>query len=155
MKSVCSKIACREEDGSKPKMILPHMFKPSKRKNVKRKLAVDVSETSIDSKEDSTDDVPDYISNSEDDKELESEVDVVAKEVKIGDYVTVTRGPFRVYYALVTGNSYGGEVEIQYFEKYSKWWIIKDNELDSMEPCDLEVLTKKVSIDNKSHYWFS
>ena len=113
MKSVCSKIACREEDGSKPKMTLPNMFKPSKRKNVKRKLAVDVSETSIDSKEDSTDDVPDHISNSEDDKELESEVDVVTKEVKIGDYVTVTRGPFKVYYALVAGNSYGREVEIQ------------------------------------------
>ena len=59
MKSVCSKIACREEDGSKPKMILPNIFKPSKRKNVKRKLAVDLCETSSDSEEDSTDDEPD------------------------------------------------------------------------------------------------
>ena len=55
MKSVCSKIACREEDGSKPKMILPNIFKPSKRKDVKQKLAVDISDTSSDSEEDSTD----------------------------------------------------------------------------------------------------
>ena len=88
-------------------MILPNIFKPSKRKNVKRKLAVDLSDTSSDSEEDSTDDEPDYIDDSEDDKELESDVDAGTKEVKIGDYVTVTRGPIKGYYALVTGNSYG------------------------------------------------
>ena len=48
----------------------------------------------------------------------ESDVDASTKEVTIGYYVTVTRGPFkRVYYALETGNSYDGEVEILYFEK--------------------------------------
>ena len=46
-------------------------------------------------------------------------------------------------------------VEIQYFEKQSKWWILRDNDPNSNEPCDLEVLTKKVSTDNISHYWFS
>ena len=121
MKLVCSTIACREKDGSKPKMILPNIFKPRKRKNVKQKLAADVNDTSSESEEDSTDDVPDYINDSKDDKEFESHVDAGTKEVKIGDFVTVTRGPFKGYYALVTGNSYGGEVEIQYFEKQSKW----------------------------------
>ena len=121
MKLVCSTIACREKDGSKPKMILPNIFKPRKSKNVKQKLAVDVNDTSSESEEDSTDDVPDYIIDSKDDKELESHVDAGTKEVEIDDYVTVTRGPFKGYYALVTVNSYGGEVEIQYFEKQSKW----------------------------------
>ena len=75
--------------------------------------------------------------------------------MNIGDYVTVTRGSFKVYSALVTGNSYGGEVEIQYFQKQLKWWILKANDLDSIKPCDLEVLTKNILIDNRSHYWFS
>ena len=75
--------------------------------------------------------------------------------MKVGDYVTVTSGTFKGCYALVTGNSYGGEAEIQYFEKQSKWWILRDNDPNSNEPCDLEVLTKKVSTENISHYWFS
>ena len=61
-----------------------------KEKNVQQKIAVDVSDTSSD------------IDDSEDDKELKSDVDAGTKEVKTGDYVTVTRGPFRGYYTLVT-----------------------------------------------------
>ena len=69
--------------------------------------------------------------------------------------MTVTNGPFKGYYAIITSNSYGGEVEIQYFQKQSRWWILKENDLDSMDPSDLEVIEKKVTIDNRSHYWFS
>ena len=52
--------------------------------------------------------------------------------MKVGDCVTVTSVTFKGYYALVTGNSYGGEAEIQYFEKQSKWWILRDNDPNSM-----------------------
>lgn len=59
--------------------------------------------------------------------------------------MVVTIGSFKGYYALVTSNSYGKEVEIQYLQKQLKWWIVREIDLDSIEPSDLEVLQKKVA----------
>ena len=60
--------------------------------------------------------------------------------------MVVTIGSFKGYYALVTSNSYGKEVEIQYPQKQLKWWIVREIDLDSIEPSDLEVLQKKVAL---------
>ena len=60
--------------------------------------------------------------------------------------MVVTIGSFKGYYALVTSNSYGKEVEIQYLQKQLKWWIVREIDLDSIEPSDLEVLQKKVAL---------
>ena len=39
----------------------------------------------------------------------------------VGDYVKVINEPFKDYYATVIGSSYGGEIEIQYFQKFAKY----------------------------------
>ena len=52
---------------------------------------------------------------------------------QLGDYVKVIVGSFKGYYAVVTGSSYGDELEMNYFEKKEKWWTLKENEWDSRE----------------------
>ena len=41
-----------------------------------------------------------------------------------GDYVKVIYGAFRDYFAIVVGDTYREEIEIQYFKKKEKWWIL-------------------------------
>ena len=45
-------------------------------------------------------------------------------------------------YATVKGRSYGDEWELNYFEnKYGKYWVLKEKDLDSREEEDLVVVT--------------
>ena len=66
------------------------------------------------------------------------------------EYVKVTGGSFKGYYAVVTESSYGDELEINYFEKKEKWWTLKENDLDSTEINDLQKVTKVQMV----HYLF-
>ena len=36
---------------------------------------------------------------------------------KVGDFIKVTKGDYYGYYAVVTGESYGDEIEINYFQQ--------------------------------------
>lgn len=58
----------------------------------------------------------------------------------VGDYVKVINEPFKDYYATVIGSSYGGEIEIQYFQKFAKYWKLRKNDFDSREPVDLQLI---------------
>ena len=68
----------------------------------------------------------------------------VAHKVDIGSYVQVVNGAFEGYYASVVAKSYGDEWELNYFmEKSSyqgKYWVLKQNDLDSREASDLAVV---------------
>ena len=65
-------------------------------------------------------------------------------KLKIGDYVMVKKGRFVGYYASVIGESYGDELEIQYFERCQGKYTLKEHDLDSREAGDL----KKVSVSS-------
>ena len=62
-------------------------------------------------------------------------------KIAVGTYVQVINGAFEGYYASVVAKSYGDEWELNYFmEKTSyqgKYWVLKPNDLDSREECDL------------------
>ena len=64
-----------------------------------------------------------------------------ANKIAVGTYVQVINGAFEGYYASVVAKSYGDEWELNYFmEKTSyqgKYWVLKPNDLDSREECDL------------------
>ena len=51
--------------------------------------------------------------------------------MQTGDFVKVVKGNFRGYYAAITGESYGNEIEINYFEKYQHYYVLKENDMDS------------------------
>ena len=65
-------------------------------------------------------------------------------KLKIGDYVIVKKGRFIGYYVSVIGESYGDELEIQYFERYQGKYTLKKHVLDSREADGL----KKVSVSS-------
>ena len=52
-------------------------------------------------------------------------------QIKVGDFVKIIRGNCVDYCAVVTGLSYGNELEINYFVKREKYYVLKDNDLDS------------------------
>ena len=54
---------------------------------------------------------------------------------------------------MVLGESYGDEMEIKYFEKKEKWWVLKDSDMDSIEPENLK-LVNNFKVDGRSHYFF-
>ena len=72
---------------------------------------------------------------------------------KTGDYVKIVKGSFNGLYATVLGESYGDEIEIQYFEKKFGKWIVKDKDVDSREPDDLIKVAGQV--DKRDRYTFS
>ena len=74
-------------------------------------------------------------------------------KLKTGEYVKIVKGSFAGLYATLLGESYGNEVEIQYFEKKFGKWIVKDRDVDSREPVDLIQVTAQV--DKSYRYTFS
>lgn len=67
----------------------------------------------------------------------------VNNEFKKGDYVEVVKRQFVGYYAVVTGEGYGDEVEINEFEICDKCWVIQDHDLDCQEKGDFKNIEKK------------
>ena len=52
------------------------------------------------------------------------------------------KGNYTGLYASVKGRSYGDEWELNYFEnKYGKYWVLKEKDLDSREEEDLVLVT--------------
>ena len=51
--------------------------------------------------------------------------------MQTGDFVKVVKGNFRGYYRAITGESYGNEIEINYFEKRQHYYVLKENDMDS------------------------
>ena len=163
LKSICSKSTCRGEDGSKPNMI-PLMWLSKRKHSVKQKFAKvsDISDTSdsseyevSDYEDEFTDDGEDDISHDEDDAgDTDDDINMaISESLKCGDYVKVVSGLFKGFYATVLGKSYGGEVEIQYFqEKYGKW-VLKENDIDSRLPEELIKVTAEM--DRRSYFIFS
>ena len=47
------------------------------------------------------------------------------------DFVKVVKGNFRGYYAVITEESYVDEIEINYFEKRQRSYVLKENDMDS------------------------
>ena len=89
---------------------------------------------------------------SEEDGE-EGEEEEQGEVIATGDYVKIVSGAFLGYYAIVTGESYGEELEIQYFEKKEKWWVLKEHDLDSRPQTELRRVTK-ARVDRRMHYFF-
>ena len=80
----------------------------------------------------------------------------VAHKLDIGSYVQVINGAFEGYYASIVAKSFGDEWELNYFmEKSSyqgKYWVLKENDLDSREECDLALV--KGFPDEKGRFTF-
>ena len=75
------------------------------------------------------------------------------RQMQTGDFVKVVKGNFGGYYAVITEESYGDEIEINYFEKRQCYYVLKENNLDSCTQTDLE-LVKGVLINTRGHYRF-
>ena len=73
--------------------------------------------------------------------------------MQTGNFVKVVKGNFRGYYAVITGESYGNEIEINYFEKCQCYYVLKENDMDSHTQTDSE-LVEGVLINTKGHYRF-
>ena len=73
--------------------------------------------------------------------------------IATGDYVKIVLGVFVDYYAIVTAESYGEELEIQYFEKKEKWWVLKEHDFDSHPQTKLRRVTRARK-DRRMHYFF-
>ena len=73
--------------------------------------------------------------------------------INIGYHVKIISQPYVGLYAVVINESYGDEMEIQYFEeKYGKW-VLKDGDLDSREPS--EMMKVDAEVDGRRQYTFS
>ena len=79
---------------------------------------------------------------SEDDAEEEGEDEQQGEIISTGECVWVVSGAFLGYYAMVVGESYGEELEIQYFEKKEKWWVLKEFDFDSRPQTNLRRVGK-------------
>ena len=73
--------------------------------------------------------------------------------MQTGDFVKVVKGNFRGYYAVITEESYGDKIEINYFEKRQPFYVLKENNMDSLAQTDLE-LVEGVLINTSGNYRF-
>ena len=76
------------------------------------------------------------------------------ERISTGESVRVVSGAFLGYFAMVVGESYGEELEIQYFEKKEKWWVLKEYDFDSRPQTDLRRVGK-ARVDGRMHYFFN
>ena len=74
-------------------------------------------------------------------------------QMQTGDFVKVVKGNFRGYYAVITEESYGDKIEINYFEKHQPFYVLKENNMDSLAQTDLE-LVEGVLINTSGNYRF-
>ena len=116
LRSVCSRTKCKGEDGSKPTMIKLAVPSGSRSKRLK-------FEESSDSESD--DDLLSSEEESEEDAEEGGENEQQGEVITTGECDRIVSRAFLGYYAMVVGESYGEELEIQYFEKKEKWWVLK------------------------------
>ena len=151
LQSVCSKASCKDTEGSRPIMVKPFCDWGNPRKHLKFGTSSGIEEEEEEesgeesSDGDSFDDVEDADMRDEEER---------VEDFHPGEYVKVIGGAFVGYYAVVTSEGYGDEVEVNYFEKKGKWWTLKEYDLDSREKSELQKVVK-VDMDHRSHYYFS
>ena len=143
LRSVCSKIACRGEDGTKPVMITGAGCHLSSK--VKMKV---VDYQSDETDESFTEDNATEETTPSDDSDSDNNA-----EIKVGDFVNIIKKPFDGLYAVVVNVSYGDELEIQYCEKRYGKWVLKEGDVDSREPTDMVKVDAK--IDGREYYTFT
>ena len=164
LKSTCSKASCWDETGSKPIMI-----KPFCDIGLKKSLQFESDEDDIE-----YDDADDDMSNVDDDMSVDDDLSDADKvlddkltsengewdssddyqdDLKQGDCVKVIKGNYLGYFAVVIGNWYDGETEINYFEGKNKLWVLKESDFDSRDRGDL-MKVDKFMVDMRSHYFF-
>ena len=81
------------------------------------------------------------------------EVSTTPSQLKTGDFVKVVNGAFQNYFAFITGVSYGDEIEIKYFEKRGRYYILRENDLDSRYKQEKQ-LVAGILHKTRSHYSF-
>ena len=81
-----------------------------------------------------------------------SRKNVKCKQEILGNVKVVKRN-LRGYYAVITEESYGGKIEIKYFEKRQGYYVLKENDVDLRTQTDLE-LVDGVLINTRGHYRF-
>ena len=81
------------------------------------------------------------------------EVSTTPSQLKTGDFVKVVNGAFQNYFAFITGVSYGDEIEIKYFEKRGRYYILWENDLDSRYKQEKQ-LVAGILHKTRSHYSF-
>ena len=93
-------------------------------------------------------------------QKIEYEEKITQEEERItqGDYVKVISGMFHGYYAVVQGDGYGDEIELQYFKEKSgkngnNYWVLADNDFDSREPSEL-IKVQPFEIDRRNQFYF-
>ena len=70
----------------------------------------------------------------------EQTTSIAVSNIKVGDFF---KGDFYGYYAVVMGESYGDEIEISYFQKREKNFVIKENNFDSWLIIELKRVHKE------------
>ena len=161
--STCSKASCRGETGSKPIMIKPFCDIGSK-----KSLQFESDEDDIED-----DDADEDMSDADDDMSVDDDLSDADKviddgltsengerdssddnqdDLKRGDCVKLLKGNYPGYFALVTGDGYGGEIEINYFEAKYKWWALKEKDLDSRDRGDLKKVDN-FTMDKRSFFF--
>ena len=73
--------------------------------------------------------------------------------IKVGDFVKVIQGSFERFYAFVTGESYGDEIESNCFAKQEKNFVLKENDMDSQLIADLKRVQGTL-VNTRGHYSF-
>ena len=156
LKSQCSKSSCIV-GGKKPIMIsaLPAT------KSAKALLKEMMNDDFENEDEDSESDVNDVDSGEESDnldeyQQEESDYDDkndAGDDLKVGDFIKITKDPFIGFYAVITEKSYGDEWELQYCEMKFGKWVLKDLDYDSREVSDMIKVDAKV--DGRGRYTFN
>ena len=119
LKSICSKAKCRNEEGKKPVRIKPIFDRASTNWHLRFSDNEEGSEKGNSSSDESSNDGESLLSNDQK-SNYALELPEECSAFQPGDYVKVLGGSFKAYYAVVTGSSYGDELEINYFEKMRK-----------------------------------
>ena len=89
---------------------------------------------------------------SSDEESTKENYEEVSNKLRISDCVQVVKEPFKNHYAIITDESYGDELEINYFKLECGYYTLVKGDLDSRTPDEL----KKVAywMDKRQHYFF-
>ena len=82
-----------------------------------------------------------------------SESEETGGAIRFGDCVQIVKETFKDDYAIVLGESYGDEYEIQYFEKNFEKWVLNPKDKDSRTVDELKKV--KATVDNDLRYTFN
>ena len=75
-----------------------------------------------------------------------------------GDYVKIMKGTFKEFFGVVLGDSYGNEIEINYFKQmhgkpYCRYWVLEPNDKDSRTNDEVQKVEPNL-IDGRGRFVF-